>query len=156
MSSPRPVARRGSPGWRYARLGRGEPDAPIASAADRVRRAGPRAEPAPLYGRRRKRRLELGDLSVPLVDALASPDLRERHESLAELLALVRIGGHRFGRQGDAHLVQDDLDVLCELVPLLADDRHLARLGDEQLPEFLQLGSRRISSGEDAEVDADL
>jgi hypothetical protein len=41
-------------------------------------------------------------------------------------------------------------------VPFLADDRHLARLGHEELSELLQLGGRRVAAGEDAEVDADL
>ena len=57
---------------------------------------------------------------------------------------------------GDAHLVEDDLDILRQLVPLLADDRHLTRLGHQQLAELLELGRRRVAACEHAEVDPDL
>src|SRR5712691_2415253 len=52
--------------------------------------------------------------------------------------------------------MQHDLRVLRDLVPLLADDRDLARLGHEQLAEPVELGRRRVSSCEDAEADPDL
>src|SRR6266516_5389700 len=52
--------------------------------------------------------------------------------------------------------MQHDLRVLGDLVALLADDRDLARLGHEELAELLELGRRRVSSCEDAEVDPDL
>ena len=41
-------------------------------------------------------------------------------------------------------------------MPLLADDRDLARLGDEQLAELLELRGGRVAPGEDPEVDPNL
>src|SRR5436190_7336857 len=52
--------------------------------------------------------------------------------------------------------MKEDLSVLRDLVPLLGDDRDLTGLGDDQLAELLEFGRRRVSSGEDAEVDPDL
>ena len=41
-------------------------------------------------------------------------------------------------------------------MPFLADDRHLPGLGDEQLPQLLELGRGGVPPGEDPEVHADL
>src|SRR4030095_13433472 len=49
-----------------------------------------------------------------------------------------------------------DLDVLGEIVPLLADDRYLPGLRQQQPAELLELGGRRVAAGEDTEVDSDL
>ena len=100
--------------------------------------------------------LDVGQLGVALADALARPDLRQRDEPLAELPALRSIVRHVVRRDRDSHLTEDDLGVLRHLVPLLADDRDLARLGNEQLAELLELRGGRVASGEDAEVDPKL
>ena len=52
--------------------------------------------------------------------------------------------------------MEDDLGVLRQLVPLLANDGDLARFGNEQLAEILELRGGRVASGKDAEVDPNL
>ena len=54
-------------------------------AADARRGPGPQSSESSLG---------VGDLGAALVDALASPDLRERHQPLAEFLALAGIARH--------------------------------------------------------------
>src|ERR1051326_1602880 len=93
---------------------------------------------------------------MPLVDALAGPDLRQRHEPFAEIASAGLIFRDSIRRDRDANLVQHDLAGVAHLVPLLADDRHLAGLWNEELAELLELGSGRVAPGEDAEVDANL
>src|SRR5919198_6749120 len=92
-------------------------------------RACARAEPAPLYVGAAGGASELGNFRVAVGDALAGPDLRQRHESLREDVALAAILGHGLRRQAHLHLMEHDLDAVRELVALLADDRHLAGLG---------------------------
>ena len=93
---------------------------------------------------------------MALVNALARPDLGERDQALAEHLSLGAIVGHVLRRNRDAHLVEDELDLARQVVPLLADDRDLTGLRDQQLAELLQLGARRIPACEDPEVDLDV
>src|SRR5207248_612788 len=119
------------------------------------RRRSTRSSPRPGVRRAspvwRCERLKLGELRVALVDALAGPDLRQRHEPLAEPSPLEGIVRNAVRGDGDAHLVKDDLRLLCHLVTLLAHDRDLAGLRYEELAQLLELGGGGVTAGEDAE-----
>ena len=93
---------------------------------------------------------------MSLVDALASPDLRQRHEPFAEFLSRRPVNGHVLRGDRHFHLMEQELDVLADLVALLTDDRDLTRLGDDQSAQLFQLGGGGVAPGEDPEVDPDL
>ena len=100
---------------------------------------------------------ELADLArCALVDALASPDLRQRHEPFAEFLSLRPVVRHVLRGDRHSHLWSTSSASSDDLVALLADDRDLTRLGHEQLAELLELGGGGVAPGEDPEVDPDL
>src|SRR5207244_3019347 len=81
---------------------------------------------------------------------------RQADEPLTERSPLVPIVGHTVGWHRHANLMEDDFRLPCDLVTLLADDRDLPGVWNEQLPELLELGSCGVTAREDAEVDPDL
>src|SRR5207247_10745168 len=100
-------------------------------------------------------RLCLDDLLVTVGDAETRPALGDLEQAPAGRLER-RLRGQRVVRDPDPHLVDGRLGAGADLVVALGHDRDATDLLEQLVPEGFELGRRRLSRGEDAEVDAEL